>query len=285
MTSTLLLADDSVTIRRVIELTFANEDIRVITAGDGETAIQRIDAESPDIVLADVAMPKLDGYAVSAHVKNAPRLRSIPVLLLTGAFDPIDEDKARACGCDGILVKPFEPQQLIGRVKELLAGRSHVLVPPPAPAELPEPMGLDRDQETTLDAGRPVHFSRSNDEPDEAEPPLGEWDLPDPPAQAADFTPGGHASAQSFEMPARMAPGPTAKISIANAFSALLAAEQAHLPPARPAPAPVAISDSMVQEIVNRVLARLNDDVVRRIVFETAECLVREETEKMKQTD
>src|SRR3990172_7900351 len=99
MTPTLLLADDSVTIQRVIELTFANEDVRVVATSDGETAIQRIDADPPDIVLADVGMPKLDGYAVAAHVKNTPLLRNIPVLLLTGAFDPVDEDKARASGC------------------------------------------------------------------------------------------------------------------------------------------------------------------------------------------
>jgi len=123
MPATLLLADDSVTIQRVIELTFANEDVRVIAVGDGQAALQRIEAERPDIVLADVGMPKLDGYGVAAHIKQSPELRDIPVLLLTGAFEPVDEDRARATGCDGILVKPFEPQQLVGRVKELLAGR------------------------------------------------------------------------------------------------------------------------------------------------------------------
>ncbi len=120
---TLLLADDSVTIQRVVELTFANEDVRVVTTGDGESAIERIDAEPPDVVLADVGMPRLDGYAVAAHVKQTPGLRGIPVLLLTGAFEPVDEEKARTSGCDGVLVKPFEPQQLLGRVRELLAAR------------------------------------------------------------------------------------------------------------------------------------------------------------------
>src|SRR5689334_18185503 len=123
MPATLLVADDSVTIQRVIELTFANEDVRVVAVGDGQAAVQRIDAERPDIVLADVGMPKLDGYAVATHIKQSPALRDIPVLLLTGAFEPVDEEKARATGCDGILVKPVEPQQLIVRVKELLAGR------------------------------------------------------------------------------------------------------------------------------------------------------------------
>ncbi|MGE5815837.1 MAG: response regulator [Acidobacteriota bacterium] len=119
----LLLADDSVTIQRVIELTFADEDIQVIAVGDGQQAIARIDAEQPDVILADIGMPERDGYEVAAHVKGNPQTAHIPVLLLTGAFEPIDEARARAVGCDGVLVKPFEPQMVINRVKDLLAGR------------------------------------------------------------------------------------------------------------------------------------------------------------------
>jgi CheY-like chemotaxis protein len=119
----LLLADDSVTIQRVIELTFADEDIQVVAVGDGQQAIARIDAEPPDVVLADIGMPERDGYEVAAHVKGNPQTAHIPVLLLTGAFEPVDEARARAVGCDGVLVKPFEPQMVINRVKDLLAGR------------------------------------------------------------------------------------------------------------------------------------------------------------------
>jgi len=122
MGATLLLADDSVTIQRVIELTFADEDVRVVVAGDGQQAIQKIDADRPDIVLADIGMPRVDGYAVAEHVKQSAALKHIPVLLLTGAFEPIDEARARKTGCDGVLVKPFEPQKLVARVKELLSG-------------------------------------------------------------------------------------------------------------------------------------------------------------------
>jgi CheY-like chemotaxis protein len=119
----LLLADDSVTIQRVIELTFADEDIHVHAVGDGQTAIASIQADRPDIVLADVGMPERNGYEVAAFVKGNPELAHIPVLLLTGAFEPIDEARARAVGCDGVLVKPFEPQMVINRVKDLLAAR------------------------------------------------------------------------------------------------------------------------------------------------------------------
>jgi CheY-like chemotaxis protein len=136
---TLLLADDSVTIQRVIELTFADESINVVAVGDGDQAIERIDADPPDIVLVDVGMPGRNGYEVAQHIKQSPRLKHIPVLLLTGAFEPVDQAKAAAAGCDGVLQKPFEPQLVIARVKELL-GRGGESSAPAAPAvEKPAP--------------------------------------------------------------------------------------------------------------------------------------------------
>ena len=120
----LLLADDSVTIQRVIELTFADEDVQVIAVGNGQDAIERVQRDRPDIVLADVGMPERNGYEVAAFVKGNAATAHIPVVLLTGAFEPVDEGRARAVGCDGVLVKPFEPQIVISRVKDLLAGRA-----------------------------------------------------------------------------------------------------------------------------------------------------------------
>jgi CheY-like chemotaxis protein len=119
----LLLADDSVTIQRVIELTFADEDVTVTAVGNGQAAIDSVQRDRPDIVLADVGMPEKNGYEVAAFIKGNPALAHIPVVLLTGAFEPVDEGRARAVGCDGVLVKPFEPQIVISRVKDLLAGR------------------------------------------------------------------------------------------------------------------------------------------------------------------
>ena len=119
----LLLADDSVTIQRVIELTFADEDVQVISVGDGQLAIDRLDADPPDIVLADVEMPKRDGYEVATYVKSRPGLAHIPVVLLTGAFEPIDHARARAAGSSDVLAKPFEPQMVINKVRQLLGRR------------------------------------------------------------------------------------------------------------------------------------------------------------------
>ena len=124
MPHTLLLADDSVTIQRVIELTFADEDVTVVAVGDGDQAIERLEASPPDIVLADIGMPGKSGYEVAQYIRRSPKLEHIPVVLLTGAFEPVDQARADAAKCDGVLAKPFEPQMVIGRVKELL-GRPH----------------------------------------------------------------------------------------------------------------------------------------------------------------
>jgi CheY-like chemotaxis protein len=121
LTATALLADDSPTIQRLIELTFAGEDVRVIVAGDGDAAIACIEKQPPDIVLADIGMRGKSGYEVASYIKREPRLSHIPVLLLAGAFEPVDQGKVAETGCDGVLSKPFEPQLVIGRVKELLA--------------------------------------------------------------------------------------------------------------------------------------------------------------------
>lgn len=119
----LLVADDSVTIQRVVELMFADEDVDVVAVGDGRQAIERIEAEQFDIVLADVGMPERDGYEVAAFLKHTPRFSHIPVVLLTGAFESLDETRAREAGVDAVLAKPFEPSQAVTRVRELLEGK------------------------------------------------------------------------------------------------------------------------------------------------------------------
>ena len=141
MTHTLLLADDSVTVQKVIELTFAGEDVKVMAVGDGDQAIARLESGPIDIVLADVAMPGKNGYEVARHVKGSPRLSRIPVVLLTGASEPIDRARAAEVGCDGILAKPFEPRRVIDTVRDLLnrPGPPAPTTPPPVPTVMPTP--------------------------------------------------------------------------------------------------------------------------------------------------
>jgi CheY-like chemotaxis protein len=140
----LLLADDSVTIQRVVELTFSGEDVQVVTVGDGEQAIARIPSELPDIVLADIGMPKRSGYDVAAFVKGRSDLAHIPVLLLAGAFEPVDEQRAQQVQSDGVLVKPFEPQQVISRVLGLIRGNKSGVPSPAAVAHAARPDAVFR---------------------------------------------------------------------------------------------------------------------------------------------
>jgi CheY-like chemotaxis protein len=138
----ILLADDSITIQKVIELTFSDEDFEVVTVSNGRLALERVQEVRPDIVLCDIIMPEKDGYEVCDFVKRNPGLSHIPVLLLTGAFEPFDQERAARVGCDGFLAKPFEPQTLIAKVKDLLAQAASRPAPRPAmapPAPMPPP--------------------------------------------------------------------------------------------------------------------------------------------------
>ena len=120
MSHTLLLADDSVTTQRVLELTFAEHGVRVVGVADGELALERLRTGAVDIVLADIGLAKINGYELAARIKQDAALAALPVLLLTGAFDTVDEDRVRYSGAAGTLVKPLESGFVIKRVKELL---------------------------------------------------------------------------------------------------------------------------------------------------------------------
>lgn len=119
----LLLADDSVTIQKVVDLTFTDEGLEVITVGDGQQAWEKLQEVVPDIVLADVFMPGLNGYQLCEQIKRSERFSHIPVMLLVGSFEPFDEAEARRVGADDHLTKPFQSiRTLIGKVGNLLTG-------------------------------------------------------------------------------------------------------------------------------------------------------------------
>jgi CheY-like chemotaxis protein len=132
MPKTLLLADDSVVIQKLVGLSFANEDVEVITTDNGDDALAEARRMRPDLVLADVVMPGQNGYEVCGAIKADAALRHIPVLLLTGTFEAFDEVRARQVGADGHITKPFEAQALVDRVTDLLARTPEVTAPAPA---------------------------------------------------------------------------------------------------------------------------------------------------------
>jgi len=134
MAKRILLADDSITIQKVVELTFSDGDYEVIAVNNGAKAIQKLSEMRPDIILSDIIMPEKNGYEVCEYVKSHPEYRNIPVILLTGTFEPFDPDRADKAGCDAVVTKPFESQSLIHKVEELI----HQSQSSPAAAE-PEP--------------------------------------------------------------------------------------------------------------------------------------------------
>ncbi|HEV7488660.1 MAG TPA: response regulator [Thermoanaerobaculia bacterium] len=133
MAKKILLADDSITIQKVVELTFSDGDYEVTAVNNGAKAIQKLSEMRPDIILSDIIMPEKNGYEVCEYVKSHPEYRNIPVILLTGTFEPFDPDRADKAGCDAVVTKPFESQSLIHKVEELIQQSQN------APAAEPEP--------------------------------------------------------------------------------------------------------------------------------------------------
>lgn len=122
----LLLADDSETVQKVVNLTFELEGIEVVTFGDGDSAMEQFSAVAPDVVLADVNMPGLSGYDICQNIKGNEATKDTPVILLVGSFEPFDEEKAMQVGADDYLTKPFQSiRQLVSKVNELLSTENY----------------------------------------------------------------------------------------------------------------------------------------------------------------
>ena len=145
----ILVADDNSNIQKMVTLALEERGVDVVAVGNGEAAVRRLPDVNPDLVLADVFMPVRNGYEVCEFVKKDSRFAHIPVILLVGAFDPLDEKEARRVGADGVLKKPFvPPDPLIAMVMQVLeknpriaaelAKQKEVIAEPPPPPEMLE---------------------------------------------------------------------------------------------------------------------------------------------------
>jgi CheY-like chemotaxis protein len=128
---TVYFIDDSATMREVIKIAFRRENINVVACHDAATALREIEASRPDIVITDVIMPDKDGYDVCQHIKSHPDLAKTPVILMSGVVNRAVAERAFAVKADELLRKPFQPQDLITRVKNLLKPNG---TPAPTPA-------------------------------------------------------------------------------------------------------------------------------------------------------
>lgn len=137
MPKSILLADDSLTIQKVVELTFSDTDYELTTVSNGAEALTALDRIRPDLVMADVVMPGKNGYEVCEAIKSNPSLADIPVILLSGTFEPFDRDRAERARANAIVTKPFDSKNLLVQVETLLHSRrpSPTTVAVPAAAE------------------------------------------------------------------------------------------------------------------------------------------------------
>ncbi len=128
MSHKILLADDSVTVQKIVTLTFSDEGVDVVPVNTGDEAIRRLQTLRPALVMADVSIPGKNGYEVCAYIKSHPELKNIPVVLLVPAFEPFDEERAARVGADHHLTKPFQSiRTLIATVKSLIELDAHLV--------------------------------------------------------------------------------------------------------------------------------------------------------------
>jgi CheY-like chemotaxis protein len=174
MASKILLADDSITIQKVVNLTFADEGIEVVSVSNGDLAEKRLSEVKPDLVLADVFMPGKNGYELCETIKQSTHFRHIPVVLLVGAFEPFDQMEAKRVRADAHLTKPFESRTLVDTVRNLITtnkGRGPLPEYRTLQAEPPE----ETAQEKVLEAPQPsvipdlpalnIELTTTDDEP------------------------------------------------------------------------------------------------------------------------
>ena len=266
MRRTILLADDSPTIHRLVTSTFADADFEIVSVSNGDAAVRKFEEIHPHVVLADIYMPGKTGYEVCTYVRQHPTVGNTPVILLVGAFDVFDEDKAHEIGANGHITKPFEPQALFSMVESVL---------PP-------------EEETTDDS-----VSESSLENQTQTVIIA-------PAESAQIEPAVHPEAPS-EMqlqrqpepeapaPPSLAPQPIMEVppvpaSLGKEDEDLLGLESLFPNKTQELASPGPVSDVEIDRIANRVMQRLSTEVIESIVWEVvpdiAEKIVREELKR-----
>jgi len=258
----LFLADDSVTIQKVVSLTFAGEDVTIESVTDGNLAIDRVRETRPDIVLADILMPGRNGYEVCSAIKSDTKLADIPVVLLVGSFEPFDEEEAARVKCDAYLTKPLDTSELIQVVRHLVEKRrAFTATAPMAPPETEtyacEVSSTARAVSTALVSERAkASFLGENRILD-----LFEFTPPEPQVGApAEIKPANSLSAIETSAGENHEESQEAGASQVIPFPGMRGPD--------PDRSPVALSEEMIDSIVEKVIKRMSQDIVREIAWE-----------------
>ena len=298
MPATLLAVDDSVTMRKVLEMTFAGEDFRVVTADSADAALAMVNSEDPALVLADVTLPGKTGYDLCTAIKR--ERPDLPVLLLSSKLHPYDTARGQAANADDHIDKPFDTQKLIDKVNGLLSGERKVQTAPKAvqtPYRAPAQLSG-----TLIGSGPPVRVQPPKSPPVSAPArPAAPTNLratadfaARPVAQPATPSP----SAVAPKAPAARAPAPPATTAAASPPPAIKGQAQVQHPaaPAPPADPPAIVAAAgadmaaklsgmgLTPDQVQGVLA-LSQEVVERVVWEVvpvlAETMIKEELKRL----
>jgi CheY-like chemotaxis protein len=262
-TPTVYFIDDSATMREVIKIAFRRENINVVACHDAATALAEIEKTRPDIVITDVIMPEKDGYDVCQYIKTHAELSKTPVVLMSGVVNRAVAERAFAVKADELLRKPFQPQDLIARVKHLLKPNA---VPPPGPAAAANAAAAL----SSIFSG-PGASSSSTPRPQAPAPGRPPVSAPIPPAASPAVAPsnGGSVAVASALLPGHIAMAPTPTIAAPSFQTASVpvvhpAAEPTPVPQTAPAkaanghdPAKLKIEIMRLENLVKKLQSEL----------------------------
>ena len=293
MSMRILIVEDSVTMRKVMEMTFAGEDAELLVVENGELALERGAAFAPDVAFIDSSLPGIDGYEVTRALKADPGLSGTAVILMASQHRPLDAARASEVGADDHILKPFDTQEAIDKAS-VLAGQAE-------PAGFSDMPSIPVARPATTPP-RPVaqRTHRPTPPPLPVRPGMQPARLSGTPISGAQVSvaPGTAASLHSSSPPAKIVSAPAAKVSSAPPaqFSSAPPAQFSSAPPASPlqaAGASEALSHSVVARLetlgltpdqVEGVL-KLSAEVVERVVWEVvpelAEAMIREELHRL----
>jgi CheY-like chemotaxis protein len=299
----ILLADKSITIQKVVEMLFSGKEFEVTSAGDGETALIEADRIVPDVVLADVDLPRLDGYTFAARLRQKPKFAATPVILMLSRDDSFDAGKGRTVGILDHIQKPFESQELIGKVKKAVSAA------PPRMAE-PSPRAAERPTAAPSQAAPKPKASAPSDIFDiiKEAPTSSDLRRPAPapeglfevepvvevqesfPREAERVLPVGERAVEEIRAGLGLGAGRPAAPPEITSFDTLDTAARTareYAPPSRPQPsAGPAVSEEALRGVAEETMARIARDVLEKVAWEVipdmAERMIREEIERLK---
>lgn len=312
----ILLADKSITIQKVVEMLFSGKEYTVTAVSDGESAISEAGRLVPDVVLADVDLPRMDGYTLSARLKQSPRLARTPVILMLSRDDVYDEAKGGQSGIVDHIAKPFESQDLIGKIKKALTGApsppAEAATAAPARPAAPPPLKPKPKAAVPSDifdiiqeAPSRADITRPDAEPPPAEEavyevePEIEMDEPIAAEVLEEALPLGEKAREEMREGLGIGEPSVAELADFGSFAEPEIEEPPAPPPPRraaamptaPVPAaasvePPAIPEEMIRAIAEETISRIAREVLERIAWEVipqlAETMIREEIEKLK---